>query len=147
MEWYDVPATDLDARQLHDILALRAQVFVVEQQCAYLDVDGLDLLPTTRHLWATDLAAYARLLGPTPDDADGAAHIGRVIVSPTARGTGLGHTLIERAVASCRSTWPEARIVLSAQAHLSGFYGSHGFVTTSEPYDEDGIPHIDMELR
>ena len=90
MEWYDVPATDLDARQLHDILALRAQVFVVEQQCAYLDVDGLDLLPTTRHLWATDLAAYARLLGPTPDDADGAAHIGRVIVSPTARGTAAG---------------------------------------------------------
>lgn len=144
LEWYDVPATDLDTRRLHDLLALRCAVFVVEQQCAYLDVDGRDLDLGTRHLGAEadgELLAYARLLAPGDD---GAAHIGRVLVAAAGRGRRLGHELVVRAMAGCRRAWPEAGIALSAQAHLQDFYVAHGFDARGEVYDDEGVDHIDM---
>lgn len=146
LRWRDLPAGDLTARQLHDLLALRSAVFVVEQDCAYQDIDGQDLIAGTRHLWADGpdgIAAYARLLAP---DEGGRARIGRVIVASSARGTGLGHVLLDRSLDSCRSAWPQAGIMLAAQAHLQGYYAAHGFVPVgdAETYLEDGIPHVDM---
>ena len=144
--WSDAHHSELTARALHDILELRNRVFVVEQGCCYQDIDGLDLTRDTRHLFAAQndqLVAYARLLAP--DDA-GAVRIGRVIVSASLRGQRLGHDLMTRAVGGCASHWPGAPVGLAAQAHLLDFYVGLGFVAVSAPYDEDGIPHVDMML-
>ena len=144
--WTDAHHSELTASVLHDILELRNRVFVVEQQCWYQDIDGLDLTQDTRHLFAAQddqLVAYARLLAP--DDA-GAVRIGRVIVSASLRGQRLGHELMTRAIGACASHWPGAPVALAAQAHLLDFYVGLGFVAVSEPYDEDGIPHVDMLL-
>ncbi|CUR54501.1 putative acyltransferase with acyl-CoA N-acyltransferase domain [metagenome] len=146
LEWSDVSGPDLAPESLYAILRLRNQVFVVEQECAYEDIDGRDLLPDTRHLTAVlDHApvAYARLLGPRPD----LVRIGRVIVSSSVRGQRLGHQLMTRALAACEAHWPGVPLGLSAQAHLERFYAGHGFVAVGEPYDEDGIPHVDMRHR
>ena len=124
---------------------LRAEVFVVEQQCAYADVDGRDLAPGVLHLLAwhdADLLAGARLLPPGVTFE--AATIGRVVVAPSARGRGLAHALMQRAIDACSTVWPESDIMLSAQAHLQDFYAAHGFVACSARYLEDGIPHVDM---
>lgn len=141
--WQDLHHSELTAAQLYAVLALRCEVFVVEQQCAYLDVDGRDLSGETRHLigWlAGKPAAYARLL------KNETVAIGRVIVAPEARGRRLGMALMEQALAACMRHWPQAGVMLSAQAHLQPFYASLGFQPSSAVYDEDGIPHIDMRL-
>ena len=153
LTWHDLHHTDLTVADLHDVLALRNRVFVVEQECAYQDVDGLDLVRDTRHLLARDsdgdgdgggeIVGYARLLAPYGGRP---ARIGRVIVTAEARGQRLGVRLMERALASCAEHWPGAGVDISAQAHLVDFYASLGFVVTSEVYDEDGIPHQDMHL-
>ena len=160
--WSDLSAEDLDVGTLYDVLALRSAVFVVEQECAYQDPDGLDLLAGTRHLLGRrdGIAAYARLLAPDvgPDVGPGtvvpasersssersAPRIGRVIVNSAGRGQQLGRRLMERAIASCEQHWPGQPIELGAQAHLTGFYRSLGFETVGEPYIEDGIPHVHM---
>ncbi|SEL00738.1 ElaA protein [Roseateles sp. YR242] len=148
----------LTPRSLYRLMKLRSEVFVVEQRCAYLDPDGLD--EEAWHLQALDeggaLLAYARLLAPgaahgsgdSPGNHDGhqskVARIGRVIIAPAARGTGMGRELMRQALAGCERLWPGAPIELGAQAHLRAFYGSFGFQPISEVYDEDGIPHVDM---
>lgn len=143
--WTDLAVADLDVRTLHDVLALRAAVFVVEQECVYADVDGLDLAEGTRHLVGRDprdgaaITAYARLLAPDADHA--CPRIGRVIVAPYARGAQLGRTLMERALTSCAEHWPGQAVELGGQAHLVGFYASLGFEPVGEAYDEDGIAH------
>ena len=159
LTWHDLHHTDLTVADLHDVLALRNRVFVVEQECAYQDVDGLDLVRDTRHLLARGpdsaddggsgdgaggaVVGYARLLAPY----DGRpARIGRVIVTAEVRGQRLGVRLMERALASCAEHWPGAGVEISAQAHLVDFYAGLGFVVTSEVYDDDGIPHQDMRL-
>lgn len=145
MRWTCAPFAELSAQQLHDALALRSEVFVVEQNCVFLDIDGLD--PQAWHLLGHGdddrLNAYARLLRPglkAPDDAV----IGRVVTSPAARGGGSGRALMTEAVAQCARLWPGRAITLHAQAHLERFYGSFGFVPVGEQYMEDGIPHIEM---
>jgi ElaA protein len=146
LTWADRSADELTTAELHAILALRNRVFVVEQECAYQDIDGLDLDPGTRHLWATrdgELVAYARLRAPDPT---GRARIGRVIVLPLVRGQQVGRRLMERALASCATHWPAADVQVSAQAHLRDFYASLGFVAEGEEYLDDGIPHQDMAL-
>ena len=161
LTWHDLHHSDLTVADLHDVLALRNRVFVVEQECAYQDVDGLDLVRDTRHLLARGpvaadgvvsaegsagggpLVGYARLLAPYDGQP---ARIGRVIVTAEARGQRLGVRLMERALASCAEHWPGTGVDLSAQAHLVEFYASLGFVVTGEVYDEDGIPHQDMHL-
>lgn len=143
--WSDLASSEIDTRTLYDVLVLRSAVFVVEQDCAYQDVDGLDLLAGTRHLVGRvegDIAAYARILAPDHDHD--VPRIGRVIVSDAARGQQLGRRLMERALASCEEHWPGQAVELGAQAHLSGFYGSLGFLALGEPYDEDGILHVWM---
>ncbi len=138
--WSDLAGANLDASTLYDVLALRSSVFVVEQECAYQDPDGRDLLEGTRHLIGRQgvITAYARILAP---DELPTPRIGRVIVTRQARGQQLGRRLIERALSSCEQHWPGQPIELGAQSHLVGFYGSLGFAPIGEAYVEDGIPH------
>ena len=139
--WHDREFVELTVRELYAITALRERVFVVEQNCVYLDADGVD--PQCRHLWAEDettraIHAYCRLVPAGLKFAE--ASIGRVITAPEARGSGLGKELMLRAIAAI-GVMP---IRIGAQAHLEKFYGDLGFVKASPPYDEDGIPHIEM---
>ncbi|WP_205952079.1 GNAT family N-acetyltransferase [Pantoea stewartii] len=145
ISWLDLHQQALSVPQLYAVLALRCEVFVVEQQCAYLDVDGQDLQGENRHLLGMaqdDLLAYARILSPRRAETE--VKIGRVIISSKARGLNLGNQLMMQAIASCEQHWPRHAQFLSAQAHLAGFYQRHGFLAVSDSYLEDGIPHIDM---
>lgn len=139
---HSAPTRDLDAVTLHDILRLRQDVFVVEQQCAYADVDGRDLEPTTVQVWATDgdeggVLATLRVLA----EPDGCRRIGRVATAGPARGRGLAADLMAAALAV--GTGP---VVLDAQRHLEGWYSRFGFVRAGAPFLEDGIPHVPMRL-
>ena len=131
---------DLSAATLYEILALRAEVFVVEQQCAYLDVDGRDTEPTTLHLFVQGdrgLRAYARVLS----ESGGTRKIGRVVASPAARGTGVAADVVREALCQCG----DADVVLDAQAPLAGWYQQFGFAVAGEEFLEDGIPHLPMQ--
>jgi ElaA protein len=136
----------LTASELYALLRLRSEVFVVEQNCVFLDMDNSD--PQAMHLlgWADDgatvLVAGARCFGPGVKYAE--ASIGRVVTAPAARGVGLGHVLMREAVHALCGHWGTQAIRIGAQARLQGFYEQHGFVRTGEPYIEDGIPHIEM---
>ena len=144
LHWQDYHHSELNTAQLYAILSLRSEVFVVEQTCVYQDIDGQDLTGENRHIIAWldgKIAAYARILR-----SDDEVAIGRVIVAPSARGLKLGYQLMEQALISCQKHWPDARVAISAQAHLQGFYGRLGFVAYTEIYDEDGIAHVGMEL-
>lgn len=145
IRWQDLHHSELDVPTLYALLKLRCDVFVVEQNCAYADIDGDDLVGENRHLlgWRNnELVAYARILKSAGEWEPVA--IGRVIVSSTARGEKLGYQLMERALASCQRHWPQKAVYLGAQAHLQAFYASFGFRPVTEVYDEDGIPHIGM---
>ncbi|QQX58514.1 GNAT family N-acetyltransferase [Pseudomonas chlororaphis] len=145
IEWVCKHHTDLGKEQLYAILRLRTEVFVVEQKCAYQEVDGQDLEGDTCHLMAWDddqLVAYLRLLDPVSQGGD--VVIGRVVIAPQARGKGLGHELMEHALKQAQKYWPQTPIYLSAQAHLQGYYGRYGFNVVGEEYLEDDIPHIGM---
>lgn len=144
-DWLCKHHDDLGKEQLYAILALRSEVFVVEQKCAYLDVDGQDLSGDTLHVmgWQDDkLVAYARLLDPESQGGD--VVIGRVIIAPQGRGQKLGHRLLEVALENIEEYWSGQPIFMSAQAHLQSFYEQHGFRAEGETYLEDDIPHIGM---
>ncbi len=139
VEWRDCAFGELTAAELHDIYALRVRVFVVEQACAYQEVDGLD--PVSRHLWAeTDgrIAAYLRIIPAGARYAE--VCIGRVATAPEARGTGLGRELVRRGLARIG----DAPVRIGAQAYLERFWTDFGFVRVSDVYDDDGIPHVEM---
>jgi ElaA protein len=134
---------ELSARELYDLLRMRVDVFVVEQNCPYPELDGKDIDALhLRLLEGTELIASTRLLKPY--NAQDPAKIGRVVVSPAHRGRRLGDAVMKESIIVCERLFPENPIALSAQAHLRRFYESFGFVKTSEEYLEDGIPHIDM---
>ncbi len=143
--WQDLHQCELSMAQLYDILALRNAVFIVEQSCAYQDVDGQDLVRDNRHIIGQledKICAYARVL--TPKEETSPVVIGRVIIAPEARGLNLGYRLMEQAIASCEQYWPGRAIFLSAQAHLKNFYQRVGFTPVTAVYLEDNIPHIGM---
>lgn len=145
LTWHCLHHRELDTATLYELLALRTQVFVVEQNCPYLETDGQDLIGDTCHLLARDesgLVGYLRLLDP--QRMNGEVVIGRVLTAERARGSGLGHRLMERALVECAQRWPGGPVYLSAQAHLQGYYGRYGFEAVTEVYLEDGIPHIGM---
>lgn len=147
MEWKTLTFDQLTTHQLFDLMKLRVDIFVVEQTCAYPELDEHDRHPKTRHLLAikgNELCAYARLLAPKQTYPS--SSIGRVVIAPSHRGTGLGHQLITQSVREIKRVWPESEIEIGAQSHLAGFYRQHGFVPSSEEYLEDGIPHIDMKM-
>ncbi len=129
----------LDPMTLYEILRLRVDVFVVEQRCAYRELDGRDTEPTTRHLWIAGddgaVHAYVRML----EDGDGVTRIGRVVTAARWRGRGLADRLVRYAIALAPGP-----VVASAQAHLRPWYERLGFVVAGRGYDEDGIPHLPM---
>ncbi|MDR6377529.1 GNAT family N-acetyltransferase [Paraburkholderia caledonica] len=153
LEWRWKAFDELTSAEVYAMLAARSAVFVIEQNCLYGDIDGLDL--DAWHLLAfgaTDdaitgaarppLAGYLRVLLPDADDGD--IRIGRVLTTAEFRGIGLGNAMLDRAIAHIRTQWPGTPIRLHAQAHLQGFYGAFGFAPVSEIHEEDGIPHVWM---
>lgn len=130
--------TDLDTRTLYALLRLRVEVFVVEQRCAYQELDGWDTDPATWHVWigSTDrVCGYLRVLRQ-----DGIHRIGRVCTSKQVRGQGLGDRLMRYAMELTAGSPVE----LNAQTHATGFYRRHGFQPFGDQFLEDGIPHIGM---
>jgi ElaA protein len=133
--------TELDPVTLYRILRLRGDVFVVEQDCAYPDLDGRDLEPATWQLWIErggEVVATLRLLR----DPDGAARIGRVATAKSARGEGFAASLMRHGLSLAAG----ADVVLDAQSYLVGWYAGFGFATSGPEYIEDGIPHVPMRL-
>ncbi len=129
---------DLTGGEVYGLCRLRIDVFVVEQECPYPELDGRDLEPATEHLWfeaAGVPVATLRVLDDGPERA-----IGRVATAAPARGQGLAARLIEEGIAICG----DAPITIGAQAHLEGWYERFGFRRSGEGYVEDGIPHVPM---
>jgi ElaA protein len=139
--------SDLAPNDLYAVVRLREAVFVVEQNCPYLDADGRD--PNAWHLlgWQPGsqgraLAAYARVFEPGVRYEQGS--IGRVVTAPAVRGTGIGKALMAEALRRMESLAPGQPVKIAAQRRLEDFYIGFGFQTVSAPYEEDGIIHVDM---
>ncbi len=135
--------TELDAATLYELLKLRVEVFVVEQDCPYPELDGRDLLGDTRHFWlanpAGDVTATLRLMEEFPNGRK-VFRIGRVATMKTERGRGHSTRLIQAALAEIG----DDSCVISAQSHLAQMYARHGFVLDGAEFVEDGIPHVPM---
>lgn len=132
---------DLDPAVLYAVLKLRVDVFVVEQECAYPELDGRDLEPGAVLHHATDSSGAVIGTLRVLRDPNGDARIGRVATAPSARGAGLAARMMTAAVASIE---PGVDVVLDAQSHLAGWYGRFGFVVDGPEFVEDGIPHVPM---
>ena len=135
----NVAGPDLTPQQLYAILRLRAEVFVVEQDCPYPDLDGRDLAPGTRHFWTEGFESYLRVL----TESGGVYRIGRVVTAQHARGRGLAARLMTAALEHIG----EVDSVLAAQTPAQGLYAKFGYVPEGDEFDEDGIPHITMWRR
>ncbi|WP_245566217.1 GNAT family N-acetyltransferase [Stappia stellulata] len=134
---------DLSPGRIHALFRLRVDIFVVEQDCPYAEIDGRD--PDADHLLLeTDAGTLVACLRLLPPDPDGAPRLGRIATAPDWRGLGLASGLVKAGIERARARWPARPVDLSAQAHLQRFYAGLGFKPVSEIYDEDGIPHIDM---
>jgi ElaA protein len=138
--------SEMTALEWHRVLALRAEVFVVEQNCAYQDPDAKDVV--SYHILmesGEELVAYARLLPPGVSYPE--ASIGRVVSSPRVRGLGWGKALMEVAIAQTQKQFGTNEICISAQSYLLKFYQDLGFVAEGEEYLEDDIPHFKMRMK
>jgi ElaA protein len=146
MNWQVVTFSQLTTDSLYDLLALRTDIFVVEQACAYPELDGKDRHPQTLHVLGSDesgsLLAYSRLLPPELSYPQ--ASIGRVVVAKAGRGKGLAQQLMQLSIETALAAWPDAGIQIGAQEYLSRFYQGLNFRVNSEVYLEDGIAHLDM---
>lgn len=140
--WLRVP--EMTGAEMHEILMVRQTVFILEQRCFYGDIDVLDL--TAHHLVRRDaagcLTAYCRVMEPGTHYAE--PTVGRVLVASEARGGGLAKELMAEAHRYCQTRFGTPMVRLNAQAHLRKFYESLGYKAVRGPYDEDGIPHIEM---
>ena|SRR6218665_702259 len=144
--WTCKKFSELTPAELYAILKLRSEVFVVEQNCVYLDPDGKDA--GAYHLcgWMNNelLVAYARLLPPGLSYTE--ASIGRVVSHPAYRKYGYGKILMQKAIEKTKILFDTNSIKIGAQQYLLKFYGDLGFMSIGEPYMEDGIPHVEMLL-
>jgi len=134
---------ELSTHELYAVLQLRAEVFVVEQDCVYLDLDNKD--QKAYHVLGvldTKIVAYARIF--KPGDYFKEASIGRVVVDKKERKHQYGHALIKASIKAVQDKFSTSEITISAQVYLKKFYESHGFYKVGEEYLEDGIPHIEM---
>lgn len=133
----------IDARTFYGIAQLREMVFVVEQECPYLELDGRDLEASTVQLWAADaagrVAATVRVLNDDHDEP-GLRRIGRVVTHPDWRGRGVAAAVMAAAIETCDG----GAIQIDAQSHLAGWYAGFGFEANGPEFVEDGIPHTPM---
>ncbi len=146
LSWQCLTFHSLTPSQLYHLLQLRSEVFVVEQACIYQDLDGLD--QDAMHLMGfqeKQLVSYARLIPPCVKYDEPA--IGRITCHPSFRRNGYGRATVSKAVDICQDIWPAAGIRISAQQRLENFYREFGFRSVSAPYLEDGLPHVEMQLR
>ena len=142
MIWEVKEWAELSTREVENIFSLRSEVFVVEQDCVYQDIDGKD--QKAKHVLGkkeNDIVAYARIF--KPGDYFKEASFGRAVVKKTERGKGVGDELVK----NCLENITEEEIKISAQSYLKGFYGKHGFKSEGNEYLEDGIPHTAMFIR
>lgn len=148
LRWRCLAFDELDTLALYRAMRLRAEVFVVEQACAFQDLDGRDThalhLLGEREIeeGGATLLAYARLLPARTAFTE--ASIGRVVTAPDTRGSGLGHALVRESIVELHRRWGVQPIRIGAQAHLQDFYRQHGFEPQGALYLEDGIEHIEM---
>jgi ElaA protein len=143
LQWSIKKMDELTVTELYNILKLRSEVFVVEQNCVYLDTDNKDLQSFHLCGWLKDnLMAYARILPPGLSYPE--ASIGRVCTAFSVRKNGYGQILMQHAINETYSLFTCSSIKIGAQLYLHSFYKSLGFNQISEPYMEDGIPHIEM---
>lgn len=135
---------DFDPREVHDLLRLRQDIFVLEQNSLYADIDGKD--PDALHflIQERETGALVGAIRMFADPKRGEARIGRVVIASQGRGSGLGRIMMQAGIDRAEALVPSCRIHVSAQAHLEKFYRSLGFTPVSEVYLEDGIPHVDM---
>jgi ElaA protein len=146
VKWITKTFEELTTQELYALLRLRSEVFVVEQQCVFQDMDNADQLAV--HVMGYDdeldneLVAYTRIFGP--GIKYDMCSIGRVVTSPRARRTGSGRRLMEHSIAVIEERFGKVPIKIGAQQYLEQFYASFGFRQSSEVYLEDGIPHIEM---
>lgn len=145
MEFTEIckPFDSLTVKELYAILRLRSEIFVVEQNCVFLDMDNKDQSCQHLMLYANkELMAYARIVpaGLSYEQPS----IGRIVSSNAARGKGFGKQLLQLSIDNCKRLYGNKPIKIGAQLYLKAFYESFGFVKSSEVYDEDGIDHIEM---
>ena len=144
--WHCKHFTELSVMQLYDMLQLRSEVYVVEQQCIFLDMDGID--KRCYHLFGyeqNNLVACCRLIAPDIAYQNKAA-IGRVVNAASVRGKGVGKQMMQLAIEQCKELFPSSSIKIGAQLYLQNWYASFGFTSCGDMYLEDGIEHIHMEL-
>lgn len=144
ISWQCARFTELSVTQLYRILAARSEVFVLEQNCVYQDMDDTDLVSLHLSAWieGQQVAAYLRIVPPGLKFTE--VSLGRVITSKAARGSGIGKQLLAKGLEQIEIAYPAQAVRISAQHYLEKFYQSFGFVTVSEMYLEDDIPHIEM---
>ncbi|MDH5775985.1 MAG: GNAT family N-acetyltransferase [Nitrospirota bacterium] len=146
LNWKTIAFQKFSTEQLFDVLQLRVDVFVVEQRCAYRELDEYDRHAEVRHLSgrneAGELIAYSRLLPPGLRYPE--VNLGRFVVRADSRKQGIGHQLLQTALREISGCWPAMPIRISAQDYLQGFYVQYGFSRVSDVYLEDGIPHVEM---
>jgi ElaA protein len=147
IEWQWSTFEELSRNDLYAVIVKRQEVFILEQNCVYLDVDGLDqhayhLLGWQQSSAGRELVAYLRCLPPGKKFSE--LSLGRVLCGQSVRGTGTGKQLFSEGIRRAGQLFPDQPIRISAQQYLESFYRSFGFQTTSEPYSEDGIAHVEM---
>ena len=139
------PWNELSRKEINDIFSLRSEVFIVEQDCAYQDVDGKD--DKADHILLSideELVGYARVFNENIYFKE--ASFGRAVVKKIHRGEGYGHLIVDKALEHLREN-EQSPIKISAQSYLKDFYSSHGFIAKGEEYLEDGIPHTAMYIE
>ncbi|TVR84134.1 MAG: GNAT family N-acetyltransferase [Saprospirales bacterium] len=147
LDWILCTFDQLSKRDLYEVLKLRSEVFVVEQECPYQDMDGFDF--QSLHYLVVDgdqMIAYSRILPPDLIYRNFSS-IGRVITKRTHRKIGLGRKLMEKSLQLCRNRWPENSVKIMAQSYLLDFYKGFGFLPVGEEFLEDDIPHRHMILQ
>ena len=142
--WKQKKWEELNKKNLHEILQIRSEVFIVEQKCVYQDIDNKD--PKAIHLYGkikNKIVAYSRIFNE--GDFYKEISFGRALVLKNQRGKGLGDELVQKSIEIIKVNWPNKKVKISAQAHLNNFYKKHGFIEKGKEYLEDGIPHVSME--